>query len=203
MTYTTQTIKGLEYAFFTAAAGTYAARYGTAAAASPAITAVSAATTEAGTPALTWDTSQPATTEISWSKGTDALDQKIVIAESARKHRLELPQLEAGATYRYRVRSRNQFGRDTAYPAPDRPAGHVHGARPAHASPQASRASAPSRCRMAPHPCNGARVAGRTAASSTATRRPPWTTSTVTPTPPPLTRSIWAGSGRGSATTTA
>ena len=121
VTYTTQTIKGLEYAFFTAAAGTYAARYGTAATAGPAITAVSAATTEAGTPALTWDTSQPATTEISWSKGTDALDQKIVIAESARKHRLELPQLEAGATYRYRVRSRNQFGRDTAYPAPDRP----------------------------------------------------------------------------------
>ena len=121
VSYTTQTIKGLEYAFFTAAAGTYAARYGTAATAGPAITAVSAATTEAGTPALTWDTSQPATTEISWSKGTDALDQKIVIAESARKHRLELPQLEAGATYRYRVRSRNQFGRDTAYPAPDRP----------------------------------------------------------------------------------
>ena len=83
VTYTTQTIKGLEYAFFTAAAGTYAARYGTAAAAGPAITALSAATTEAGTPALTWDTSQPATTEISWSKGTDALDQKIVIAEAA------------------------------------------------------------------------------------------------------------------------
>ena len=120
--YTTQTIKGLEYAFFTAATGTYAARYGTGAAASPAITAVSAATTEAGTPALTWDTSQPATTEISWSKGTDALDQKLVIAEAARKHRLELPQLEAGATYRYRVRSRNQFGRDSTYPAPDRPA---------------------------------------------------------------------------------
>ena len=39
VTYTTQTIKGLEYAFFTAAAGTYAARYGTAAAAGPAITA--------------------------------------------------------------------------------------------------------------------------------------------------------------------
>ena len=121
VTFTTQTIKGLEYAFFTAAAGTYAARYGTAAAASPAITALSAATTEAGTPAFTWDTSQPATTEISWSKGTDALDQKLVIAEAARKHRLELPQLEAGATYRYRVRSRNQFGRDTAYPAPDSP----------------------------------------------------------------------------------
>jgi hypothetical protein len=121
VTFTTQTIKGLEYAFFPAATGTYAARYGTAAAAGPAITALSATTTEAGTPALTWDTSQPATTEISWSKGTDALDQKLVIAEATRKHRLELPQLEAGATYRYRVRSRNQFGRDTAYPAADSP----------------------------------------------------------------------------------
>ena len=121
VTTTTQTIKGLEYAFFTAAAGSYTARYGTAPAASPAITALSAATTEAGTPAVTWDTSQPATTEISWSKGTDALDQKLVIAEATRKHRLELPQLEAGATYRYRIRARNQFGRETVYPAPDSP----------------------------------------------------------------------------------
>ena len=113
--YTTQTIKGLEYAFFTAPAGTYAAHYGSAAAA-PAVTGLSAATTEEGTAMVSWQTSQPASTEISWTRGTGPLDQTVVLADARRAHRLELPQMQPGYAYRFRVRSRNQFGGETVYP---------------------------------------------------------------------------------------
>jgi hypothetical protein len=121
VSYTKQTIKGLEYAMFPAAAGTYAARYGTAPAA-PAISALTTTTTDAGTPAVSWSTNVPATTEVSWGEGTtSSLDKQTVIAEDARDHRLELKELKPGKTYSYRIRSRDQFGHTTDYPAADKP----------------------------------------------------------------------------------
>jgi hypothetical protein len=119
VSYSTQTIKGLEYAFFPAAAGTYAARYG--AASAPAISAVTAATTEAGTPTISWSTSVPATTEVIWRDATASADQQTIVAESTREHTVELSQVDPGETYAYRVRSRDEFGHTTMFPAADKP----------------------------------------------------------------------------------
>jgi hypothetical protein len=113
--FTKQTIKGLEYAFFPATAGSYSAQYGSAAAA-PAVTQLSAATTEAGTAMVDWDTSQPATTEVLYTNGGGEPDQVVAVADATRKHHLELPQMRPGYAYRYRVRSRNQFGDVTVSP---------------------------------------------------------------------------------------
>jgi hypothetical protein len=120
VSYRTETIKGLEYAIFTAATGTYAARYA-APPGSPSITALSASTTDAGTPTISWNTDRPATSEVTWSEGSTTLDRKVVIAEEAREHRLDLTQFDPGQTYLYRVRSVDQFGHEALYPAPSSP----------------------------------------------------------------------------------
>ena len=94
VTYSTQTIKGLEYAVFPAAAGTYAAHYGTPPSGAPAIAALSTATTDAGTATISWSTSRAADTQIDWGTNSTTLDHKLVIAEQARQHKLELPQFD-------------------------------------------------------------------------------------------------------------
>jgi hypothetical protein len=121
VSYQTETIKGLEYAIFTAAAGTYTGRYAAPPATGPTITAVSASTSEAGTPEITWSTNVPATTELAFGESSTTLDQSVVKAEAARQHRLELRQLQPGRTFRFRVRSSDEFGRVTVSPAPGSP----------------------------------------------------------------------------------
>jgi hypothetical protein len=116
VSYTTQTVKGLEYALFTTAAGTYSARYAAAPAAAPAISAMSADTADQGTVAVGWRTSAPATTELAWGESAGALDHRVVVADATREHRLELPGLTPGALYWFRVTSRDAAGRETSFP---------------------------------------------------------------------------------------
>jgi Domain of unknown function (DUF4082)/Bacterial Ig-like domain len=123
VSYRTETIKGLAYATFPAAAGTYEARYAAPPAGGPAISAFSSSTGEPGTPAISWKTNRPATTEIAFSEAGTKLDRSVVVAEAARPHRLKLRQFQPGRTYRYRIRSRDEFGRVTVHPRADaRPA---------------------------------------------------------------------------------
>ena len=119
ITYTTQTVKGLQYAIFPAAAGNYVAQYGTPGAA-PAIAAVTTATTAAGTATVSWNTNQAATTEIDWGTAS-TLGQKLVIADQSRHHQLDIPQFNPGSTYYYRVHSIDQFGNASDWPAAGSP----------------------------------------------------------------------------------
>ena len=75
VTYTTQTVKGLQYAIFPAAPGNYSAQYGTAPAAAPAIASPSMSTTAAGTPTVSWSTNRAATTEVDWGTSDSAREQ--------------------------------------------------------------------------------------------------------------------------------
>ena len=95
VTYTTQTVKGLQYAIFPAAPGNYSAQYGTAPAAAPTIASASMSTTAAGTPTVSWSTNRATTTEVDWGT-SDSLGNKLVIAEATQRHGLDLPQLNTG-----------------------------------------------------------------------------------------------------------
>ncbi len=120
VTYTTQTVKGLQYAIFPAAPGNYSAQYGTAPAAAPAIASPSMSTTAAGTPTVSWSTNRATTTEVDWGT-SDSLGNKLVIAEATQRHGLDLPQLNTGSKYYYRLRSVDAFGNAVDWPAQGSP----------------------------------------------------------------------------------
>lgn len=119
--YYTQTVKGLEYAIFPAAAGSYAAQYATPPPGAPAIAAVTASTTVAGTATVSWDTSRAATTEVDWGTDSSTLGNRLVIGDSARRHGVALPQFSPGSTYYYRLRSADVFGNVGYWPAQGSP----------------------------------------------------------------------------------
>jgi hypothetical protein len=115
VTTTVDTIKGVEYAFFTGAAGTYVATYGAPPPAAARIADVRAGVDEDGTPTVTWTTSHTATTEVRVGDDDGILDT-VVVAEGERRHRVELPGLRPGTTYRFRVRAHDTEGRATLWP---------------------------------------------------------------------------------------
>ena len=119
--YYTQTVKGLEYAIFPAAAGSYAAQYATPPPGAPAIAAVTTSTTVAGTATISWDTSRAATTEVDWGTDSSTLGNRLVIGDSARRHGVALPQFSPGSTYYYRLRSADVFGNVSYWPAQGSP----------------------------------------------------------------------------------
>jgi Domain of unknown function (DUF4082)/Bacterial Ig-like domain len=121
VSYSTETIKGLAYAIFPAVAGTYSARYTAPPAGGPAISALRSSTGEPRTAAISWKTNRPATTEIAFREAGSGRARSVVVAEAARPHRLKLRQFKPGRTYRYRVRSRDEFGRVTVHPRADTP----------------------------------------------------------------------------------
>ena len=121
VTYTTQTVKGLQYAIFPAAPGNYSAQYGTAPAGSPTIASASMSTTAAGTATVSWDTNRAATTEVDWGTTSGALGNKLLIAEAARRHSVDLPQFSPGYKYYYRLRSIDAFGNAADWPAQGSP----------------------------------------------------------------------------------
>ena len=119
VSYQTQTVKGLEYASFQTAAGTYTARYTQSAA--PAVGQMAAMTTDQGATAVVWKTSRPATSEVAWGQQQDTLDHTVKVAEDTRDHELDLPRFDPGEVYWFRVTSRDASGRTVSFPAADKP----------------------------------------------------------------------------------
>ena len=116
------TIKGLDYAQFPAAAGTYAATYG-APAAAMAITEAAAdvaATPDLDVATLTWATPATASSEVAIGTAKSALAEKTVTKGAAKKHRLVLKRLKAATTYYYRLTSTDLKGRTVSWPAADK-----------------------------------------------------------------------------------
>lgn len=117
--YTTQTIKGVSYAFFAAQAGSYVAGYG-AAGGAPAVAAVAANSDEAGTTSVSLSTDRPATTQVVFGRSATALSSRRSDGTATTRHDVRLPSLASGRYY-YRVVATGTDGTPTVSPALDRP----------------------------------------------------------------------------------
>jgi Purple acid Phosphatase, N-terminal domain len=113
---TTETIKGVEYAFFAASAGQYAASYETDTTA-PAITNVAATAATDGTATVTWTTDEAADSRVEYGTAAGSLTQTATDASAVTSHSVRLTGLTAGTTYFYRVRSADGSNNATTAPA--------------------------------------------------------------------------------------
>jgi hypothetical protein len=121
VSYRVESIKGLEYAFFTAAAGTYSATYAPVAAA-PAMAALAVAATDANVPTVSFTTDRATTTDLQWGDTATALTRTTRDGGAKRKHSLEISGAKPGTTIFYRLRSRDPQGKEISWPTADKPA---------------------------------------------------------------------------------
>jgi chitodextrinase len=118
VTYRTETVKGLEYAIFPAAAGSYSAAY-----AAPQALTVAALSVDTGpavtdqTASLQWTTTSVATSEISLGTSTTKLTTTKAKRDATRKHSVSVSGLKPGTRYYYRVTSRDAKGVARTSPA--------------------------------------------------------------------------------------
>ncbi len=115
--YTLETIKGIEYALFPAAAGDYVATFdedlnG------PVISNITATPGPDGTATITWDTDEPATSQVDYDQVNDPLNQSESDAALVTSHSIELSGLSAATTYYYRVTSTDVASNSTTDPVP-------------------------------------------------------------------------------------
>ena len=115
-TYTTQTINGIEYAFFDATAGTYAASYA-ADTTAPVISSVNAGLGADGTSeTITWSTDEASDSQVNYGTAPDTLNLNASGAGNATSHSVSLTGLAANTTYYYRVSSADAAGNRATYP---------------------------------------------------------------------------------------
>ncbi|HEY7627332.1 MAG TPA: Ig-like domain-containing protein, partial [Ilumatobacteraceae bacterium] len=114
--FATQIVKGVEYAVFPAAAGSYAASYASDTTA-PTITAVQAVPSATGSATITWTTDEPATSRVDYgTSGT--LTSFVADAALTTAHQLSLTGLAADTTYSFRVTSADEVGLASTEPNP-------------------------------------------------------------------------------------
>jgi Purple acid Phosphatase, N-terminal domain len=109
ITFTRDTIKGVEYAFFAASAGSYTASY-EADTTAPVISAVNATAAADGTATVTWTTDEGSDSRVDYGTSPTSLTQNVSDAASVTAHSVRLTGLTPGATYHYRVRSADPSG---------------------------------------------------------------------------------------------
>ena len=136
--FTRTTVKGVEYAFFTAAAGSYAATYGAAAAAAPTVAGLAAQTLADASTAVRWSTDQAASSQVVYGASPTALTGTVTDGSQATSHEVRLAGLAPRGTYYYRVVSRDARGRATVSPAPTGPPAVLSVTAPDTTAPQAS-----------------------------------------------------------------
>jgi hypothetical protein len=118
VTIRTETVKGLEYAIFSASAGSYTASYS-----APAALNVAALSVDTGpavadqTASLEWTTTSVATSEISLGTSATKLTTTKAKRDATRKHSVSVTGLEPGTRYYYRVTSRDAKGVARTSPA--------------------------------------------------------------------------------------
>ncbi len=118
--FTTQTIKGVAYAMFTAPTGTYSATY-TADTTAPVISAVAASATVAGNATVTWTTDESSSSTVAYGTDPASLAATKSDATNVTGHSVTLPGLVPGTTYYFRVTATDRAGNSSTSPAP--PAG--------------------------------------------------------------------------------
>jgi methionine-rich copper-binding protein CopC len=140
--FTRTTVKGVEYAFFTALPGAYTAAYGASGAGAGPAAAVpagrprsvpvadsvapflSAPATFAlpdGTASVTWASGEPASTEVRYGTSAGQLDRSGFDTGRATAHGVVLTHLDPDTTYYYRLVSTDAAGNLTVWPTADRP----------------------------------------------------------------------------------
>ena len=114
VSYSVQTVKGIAYAFFPAAAGAYSATYG--GSAPPVISGVSAsaATTTA---TISWATDQSSTSQVAYGLSPTTLTSNSSNGALTASHSIGLSGLAPGTVYYYQVNSANTAGGSTTAPA--------------------------------------------------------------------------------------
>jgi hypothetical protein len=121
--FTRISVKGQEYASFSAAGGGYTAGYA-ATGGAPTITATEVSVLQARTAdeaSITWATSEPATSEVSFGTAPDALTSTKKAGGARRQHEVRLAGLKRATTYYYRVTSRDPAGNVSTQPATGQP----------------------------------------------------------------------------------
>ena len=114
VTYTTQTIKGMGYAVFTATAGNYQVQYDVDTI-PPAISALSAIAGETSA-TVTWTTNEPATSIVDYGLTPTSLTSSASVAGLSTNHSVQLAGLTAGTQYYYRATSADALGNSTSAP---------------------------------------------------------------------------------------
>ena len=115
LTFTRETIKGVEYAFFASTTGAYTASYG-ADTTAPAITARTAVPAADGTATVTWTTDEASDSRVDYGTSAASLTLNKTDAARVTAHSVQLTGLTPGTTYHYRVRSADAAGNATTQP---------------------------------------------------------------------------------------
>ncbi|MGZ4683131.1 MAG: DUF4082 domain-containing protein, partial [Acidimicrobiales bacterium] len=112
---TTRDVKGVTYAVFTAAPGTYAATYAPDLTA-PVISSVTA-TPRSTSATLTWTTDEPASSQVSYGTSPGSMVSSAGTPGTSTAHTVTLTGLDSSSTYFYRVSSADRSGNSTTAPA--------------------------------------------------------------------------------------
>lgn len=113
----TRTIKGVDYAFFTAQSGDYAADYAKDTT-PPAVSQVAAQANADGTATITWSTDEPSDSRVDYGTSTANLDQSKSDDTLSTSHSIDVSGLSNRTTYYYRVTSQDEAGNSATSPAP-------------------------------------------------------------------------------------
>jgi Domain of unknown function (DUF4082)/Bacterial Ig-like domain/Purple acid Phosphatase, N-terminal domain len=113
VSFTRQTIKGLEYAVFPATPGAYQAGY-SAGGGAPQIAATAVQASQGGQAAVTWVTNRAADSTVEFGTSPAVLTRRTADPLPVSAHAVELGGLAPSTTYWYRVASRDPAGNRTA-----------------------------------------------------------------------------------------
>jgi hypothetical protein len=113
--FSTETIKGIDYAFFPANLGNYAATYGVDVA-PPVISNITATPNPDGTATISWTTDEPANSRVDYDVTSDPLSLNQSTTPFVTSHSMTLSGLLAGMTYYYRVTSEDAASNSTTAP---------------------------------------------------------------------------------------
>ena len=117
VTVAVETIKGVQYAFFTALAGEYVATYAVDAT-PPVISGVTAVPGLAGTATISWTTDEPSDSRVDYGTAPEALTGSSSSGALVTPHQIQLSGLSPLTRYYYRVRSADAVGNAGTSPAP-------------------------------------------------------------------------------------
>jgi hypothetical protein len=120
VSFTRETVKGLEYAVFQAAPGSYTASYAPNGGA-PTVAQVDMTALTNGTAVVSWETNEAADSQVLYGSKPDALTRQATDAAPETSHDVVLKGLRAGSTYHYRVLSRDSAGNVSMTPASGAP----------------------------------------------------------------------------------
>ncbi|MFZ0827904.1 MAG: N,N-dimethylformamidase beta subunit family domain-containing protein, partial [Verrucomicrobiia bacterium] len=120
VTYSNQTIKGVEYAFFPASNGTYQVTY-TPDTTPPVITGVVATAGLGGVATITWTTDEPSDSQVEYGTAPNSLTLTASDETLVATHSLTLTGLATSTTYYFRVTSADAENNSAASPASPAP----------------------------------------------------------------------------------